>query len=189
MTFVESVEEQDESEASGTMEVGGVTVDTVGRRQLWERAISYFKESPVLGIGLDTFRHKEGMITHSLYMKMLAEQGIVGFCIYLFFISVVLRQSMNLYRHGRSELGRGIGLGVFLCSIVHLVGSVTGDQSMYYNLMAIFWVFVGILGAYQAGSVGGFIAIASEGKTDEGEGRETATNGDKSDGNLYELFR
>ena len=50
--------------------------------------------------------------------------------------------SMNTLEY---ELGQGIGLGFFVCVIVHLAGSISGDQSLYYNLMAIFWLFMGIV--------------------------------------------
>ncbi len=32
-----------------------------------------------------------------------------------------------------------------MCVIVHLVGSITGDTFTYYNMMAIYWVFLGIV--------------------------------------------
>jgi O-antigen ligase len=85
------------------------------------------------------------MITHSMYLKILAEQGLVGMTIFLIFIITILLQSYKLFRQSRSKLGQGIGLGFFVCVIVHLAGSISGDQSLYYNLMAIFWLFMGIV--------------------------------------------
>jgi len=145
MTFLDKQQiSQEQQEASG-FEVGGVTLELTGRKQLWEKAIAYFEKQPLLGIGFDTFRHEEGWITHSLYMRILAEQGLVGVMIFLIFIFSVLRSSYQLFRRSESKLGKGIGLGFFTCAIVHLFGSFSGDQSLYYNLMAIFWLFIGIV--------------------------------------------
>jgi O-antigen ligase len=102
----------------------------------------------LFGIGFDTFRHKEGMITHSIFLKILAEQGSVGMTIFLIFTAMLLQQSYKLFRHSKSKLGQGIGLGFLTCEIVHLTGNLTGDQSLYYNMMAIYWVFLGIVASF-----------------------------------------
>lgn len=148
MTFIDKGEIADISDQSSALDVGGVTLDTVGRKDLWERAMGYFNQHPFVGIGFDTFRHREGMITHSLYLKILAEQGLLGAIIFLLFTMTILCQSYKLFKHSKSKLGQGIGLGLFTCVIVHLVGSLTGDQSLYYNLMAIYWFFMGIVASF-----------------------------------------
>lgn len=145
MTFFDETTVSGEKDPSSVMEVGGVELDTVGRKELWDKAKLYFKQEPLLGIGFDTFRHREGMITHSMFLKILAEQGLVGMAIFVVFTTMILYQSYKLFRHSTSKLGQGIGLGFLLCEGVHLAGSTTGDQSLYYNLMAIYWLFLGIV--------------------------------------------
>jgi O-antigen ligase len=86
------------------------------------------------------------MITHSLYMRVLAEQGIIGVIVLFGFSLCLIMECWRLYRSSENPLGRGVGLGFFLCMNVHLVGSVTGDQSLYYNFMAIYWLFMGVVG-------------------------------------------
>lgn len=147
MTFLDKGEVTESIEQSSAVEVGGVSLDTVGRKELWDKAKAYFQEQPMLGIGFDTFRHREGMITHSMYMKILAEQGIVGMTIFISFILVLISQSYRLFKSSTEELCRGIGLGFLLCIVVHLIGSISGDQSLYYNLMSIFWIFMGLVSA------------------------------------------
>lgn len=150
MTFLEEESVSEQVEQSSAMDIGGVAVDTVGRKELWEKARMYFAEQPLFGIGFDTFRHKEGMITHSMYMKILAEQGLFGLAIFIVFIVALLRKSYVLFKRSESRLGRGIGLGFFLCVVAHLAGCISGDQSLYYNLMAIFWLFMGIVASFSA---------------------------------------
>ena len=148
MTFVNTEKVSEEKLQSSVFDVRGVTVDTTGRKGVWKKAMGYFRQHPLLGIGFDIFRHQEGVITHSLFYRILAEQGLVGMTIFVIFIITILRQSYKLFRHSRSKLGNGIGLGLFMCIIVNLAGSVTGDQFLYYNFMAIYWLFAGIVASY-----------------------------------------
>jgi O-antigen ligase len=145
MTFLEKDNISQEEQQSSAFDVGGTTLEITGRKHLWEKAMNYFEKEPLLGIGFDNFRRQEGWITHSLYMRILAEQGLIGATIFIVFITTILWQSLRLFRHSKSKLGQGIGLGFLISIIVHLVGSATGDQSLYYNLMAIFWLFMGIV--------------------------------------------
>jgi len=154
MTFLGETQISEEKRERDVIEVGGVELDTVKRKELWEKAQRYFKEEPLFGIGFDTFRHKEGMITHSMFLKILAEQGLVGITIFLIFTAMILQQSYKLFRHSKSKLGQGIGLGFLTCEIVHLTGNLTGDQSLYYNLMAIYWLFLGIVASFNIHFVG-----------------------------------
>ena len=144
-TFLEKGEISERQEETSAFEVGDTVVEVTGRKQLWEKAMYYFEREPLFGIGFDTFRHQEGWITHSLYMKILAEQGLVGAIIFLIFIAIILSQAFKLFKHSETKIGKGVGLGFLLCVLVQLVGSVTGDQSLYYNMMAIYWVFLGIV--------------------------------------------
>ena len=89
------------------------------------------------------------MIVHNMYLTILAEQGLIGMTVYVIFILVIFRQAFNLYRNSTTKIGRGIGLGFSTCMITHLVGSISGDVSQYYNLMAIYWIFLGIVARFQ----------------------------------------
>jgi O-Antigen ligase len=154
MSYVKSEEVSEEKSRLSGFEVGDVTVLT-GRQHLWERALEYFSEQPILGIGFDTFRFKEGMITHSTYMKILAEQGLVGVMIFVIFMGTVIKQTYRLFRVSKSRLRRGVGLGFLLCITANLVGGSQGDQTLYYNIMAFFWLFLGIVARLSVESEGG----------------------------------
>lgn len=145
MTFLNKEDVSSSVAQSSEVDIGGVSLDTVGRKELWDRAKEYFYEQPIVGIGFDTFRHREGMITHSMYMKILAEQGMVGMTIFVSFMLVLIRQSYRLFKRSTDKFSKGIGLGFLLCIVAHLFGSISGDQSLYYNLMAIFWIFMGLV--------------------------------------------
>ena len=150
MTFLEKNQVSEEELERSGVDVGGTTIIATGRKVIWDRAMEYFEKNPFLGIGFDSFRHDYGWITHSLYYKILAEQGLLGVLINLIFYSVLLQQSYRLFRNSQTNLGKGIGLGFLSSIIVHLAGSISGDQSLYYNLMAIFWFFMGMVARYNA---------------------------------------
>ncbi|GLI39238.1 O-antigen ligase family protein [Geobacter hydrogenophilus] len=145
MTFLNKGDVSASVAQSSEVDIGGVSLDTVGRKELWDKAKEYFYEQPIIGIGFDTFRHREGMITHSMYMKILAEQGMLGMSIFILFMLVLIRQAYRLFKKSTEKFCQGIGLGFLLCIVAHLAGSISGDESLYYNLMAIFWIFMGLV--------------------------------------------
>jgi O-antigen ligase len=147
-TFLDETHMSEERIETSAVHVGGIELDTVGRKELWEKAIRYFQQEPIIGTGFDTFRHIEGKITHSLYMKILAEQGLLGMTVFLIFTLFVLHQSYKLFKYSQSKLGRGIGLGFIMCEITHLTGNISGDQTLYYHFMAIYWLFLGIVASF-----------------------------------------
>jgi len=148
MTFLHKEEISEEQQEGSAFDFGDITVELTGRKQLWEKAMYYFSEQPLLGIGFDSFRQKEGWITHSMFLRILAEEGLVGMTIFIIFTLILLWKSHQLFRHSTSKFGQGIGLGFFTCVLVHLVGSVSGETQFYYNLMAIYWLFMGIVASF-----------------------------------------
>jgi O-antigen ligase len=149
MTFLNKEEvTANEEMTKSALDMGPVTVHTVGRKELWEFASDYFRTNPVLGIGFDAFRLEVRMIAHNRYLTILAEQGLIGLTIFIFFTITLLTQGYKLFKCSKSKLGQGVGLGFLTAVIVDLVGGITGDISTYYNLMAIYWLFMGIVAGY-----------------------------------------
>jgi O-Antigen ligase len=150
MTFLEKTEVSEEMLNTSGVDIGDTVVNVTGRKHLWNMAMEYFKEHPFLGTGFDSFRHNTGWITHSLLYNILAEQGLLGLLVNLIFYWTIMGQSYKLFKNSKIKLGRGIGLGFFLCVIVFLVGVAGGDLSLYYNLMVIFWFFLGIVASFNS---------------------------------------
>ena len=82
-----------------------------GRENIWASAITDFKKSPIIGVGIGNWRHnsKEDLLkgnrrdvvtfythVHNDYLQSLAETGILGFLLYIsvFILSIVL-----LFKH------------------------------------------------------------------------------------------
>lgn len=150
MTFLDKEEISAEQEKGSAFELGDSTIEVTGRKHLWEKAWKYFETEPLLGIGFDNFREREGWITHSLFFRILAEEGLVGVMIFCLFTFTILQQGYKLFKRSGTRLGKGIGLGFVVCVIVNLVGSITGETHLYYNMMAIYWMFMGIVGSFNS---------------------------------------
>lgn len=157
-TFLDKTTATEETLERRALDIGGTTIDTVNRVGLWKKALAHFEEHPFFGIGFRAFAKREGKITHSLFMQILSEQGLFGLSIFVLFVTVCLRQGYTLFRRSPNKFRRGIGLGFFTSSILLLVGSVGGDISLYYNLMCVYWLFLGIVARFN----GEYLQNASE---------------------------
>jgi O-antigen ligase len=133
-------------EASGrAIDIGRTRVDTVGRSELWKMAFEMFSKNPIIGTGFNSFRYSTGWDTHNLYLKVLAEQGLIGFLAHVILFAAVFKKGWLLFRISNHALFKGLGLGFSTCLVATVIGNLTGDHWSYYNLMAFFWVFLGLV--------------------------------------------
>ena len=56
---------------------------TSGRIPLYINAVAMFKEKPILGWGAGVFGNLYGIGTHNLYLQLLAENGLIGFSLFI----------------------------------------------------------------------------------------------------------
>lgn len=78
-----------------TAESGDVTL---GRTKMWAIAIDYFKQNPIIGLGWGRFSavNLHEWNAHNIYLQILAETGIVGFLVFIFFFVSTL---VNSWKH------------------------------------------------------------------------------------------
>ena len=115
-----------------------------GRTTLWEQAIRYFKDSPIIGKGVDIFFYNySGYVqnsAHSQYLDRLAKYGIIAFSTFLYSIvniEVILNQAKE--KHLASIMGLlfsvyllrmgfdVVNFDYFIC-IAYLISEVTCFQ-------------------------------------------------------------
>ena len=123
-----------------------VTLDpsAEGRFDIWEKALEMFKSNPIMGMGFRNFSYIYGYDTHNNYLKTLAEQGLVGFSIYIFLYLLAFRSGLGLYRGSKEARLRGLGLGFAGCVIANMFANLTHDNWSYINLMGLYWIFWGL---------------------------------------------
>lgn len=132
VTFSENEGELDDSAAT--------------RLVLWQQSIAYFQESPIIGIGFNVFG-KIGLRkdAHNVFMRTLAEQGMVGFLFLITIMLLAMSRSWRLYRRARDPFLKGLGLGFCACVISNMISNFFGDRWTPLQLAAYYWVFLGMV--------------------------------------------
>lgn len=116
------------------------------RLLLWQQSLEFFKESPLVGAGFNVFQHFGfGADVHNVYLRTLAEQGIVGLGFLLVIIWLAFLKGLRLYRKAEDKFLKGLGLGFAACVIAVTVGNLFGDRWTHLPLAAYFWVFLGMV--------------------------------------------
>lgn len=128
-------------------EAGELDNSSQTRLQLWNDALSMFSKNPVWGMGFNTMPYA-GLSygygdTHNVYIKILAEQGIVGFCVFFWILFQSFMQGWQLYRNANDKFFRGLGLGFALSVVSIMVTNFFGDRWTYLQLGAYFWILLG----------------------------------------------
>lgn len=114
---------------------------------VWEKSIEMFKNNPVFGVGFNTSTHFGFELgdTHNIYLKILVEQGIIGFLLFLILLFLSSRYSWRLYKKGKDPFLKGIGLGLFICIISLSISNLFGDRWTHLEVGAYFWSFLGLV--------------------------------------------
>ena len=129
-------------------ESGGLDISSQRRINVWSQAIDLFKSNPVTGIGYGSFRKLGYDLgdTHNIYVKILCEQGLVGFTIFLVLLFSFMKEGFTLYQKGEDDhFSKGLGLGFFICIFVLMVNNFFGDRWSYLEPNAYLWIFAGLV--------------------------------------------
>ena len=95
-----------------------------------------------LGIGPGQAEEQFDYATHSSYMRVLSENGFVGFFAYLGFVLLTLGRSLAMTRRTKSIFWRRVFLIAAACIIGHMVNSAVVDTvhwRHYWFLLALPW--------------------------------------------------
>ena len=136
-----------------TTETGQLDASAENRLVVWQQSIELFKSDPIFGVGFGVFRYMGFQLgdTHNIYLKILAEQGIIGFFVFLILIFAFFREGWKLFRRGEDELARSLGFGFLMCLVALLINNLFGDRWTYFQLSAYLWVFAALVSRLNAG--------------------------------------
>ena len=125
---------------------GELDVSASTRLVLWEQSLQYFEQNPIMGVGFNVFAHV-GMRsdTHNVFLRTLAEQGIIGIIFLLTIMILAIRRGWILYKKADDPFLKGLGLGFTACAIAVMVGNFFGDRWSHLPLAAYFWVLLGMV--------------------------------------------
>lgn len=126
-----------------TDEYGHLDKSNQGRLLIWEQSLELFGKSPIVGVGFGVFQYLGFDLkdTHNIYLKILAEQGIIGLVIFLILIMILFIQGMQLHANSDDDFSKGLGLGFAACIIVLIINNMFGDRWTYLELSAYLWMF------------------------------------------------
>ena len=125
---------------------GELDVSASTRLVLWEQSLEYFEQNPIMGVGYNVFTHV-GMHsdTHNVFLRTLAEQGLIGISFLLIIMLLAIRRGWILYKKAEDPFLKGLGLGFAACAIAVMVGNFFGDRWSHLPLAAYFWVLLGMV--------------------------------------------
>jgi O-antigen ligase len=121
------------------------------RWETWQIALRLFSESPVWGKGIGSFfvsAQQVGSplnVTHNFYVYILAELGLVGVALILFWYVQIARSFAEFHRLNRDKLSNLIATGV-TCGLIILF--VQSFFRAFQLTDAIFWGILGLSSAF-----------------------------------------
>ncbi len=127
------------------------------RLELWKGSLLLVQESPLMGIGVSDFqvnierliREKrlqemyEKFHAHNIFLQVLATQGITGFVVLLGLIIALIRWGLTEIR----ERGGVGGYIIILCTLLTLIGGLTGTVIGLSRYVPTFFLIVGLTGS------------------------------------------
>jgi O-antigen ligase len=129
-------------------EEGTLDSSSQHRLDLWKESINLFMSNPVTGVGFDVI-YQRGLIgtfkdTHNVFMKFLAEQGVVGIILLLLLFALSFKAGVMLFRTAQDTFLQGVGLGFATCVVGAFVTNLFGDRWTFMQVSSYYWVFLGL---------------------------------------------
>lgn len=127
-------------------EEGQLDYSAAARLDIWEESLMYFQQDPITGVGFNVMS-SVGMRrdTHNVFLKTLAEQGVIGFIFLLILMGTSFSRGMALFKRAESPFFKGLGFGFAACVLAVIVGNAFGDRWTHLPLGAFFWVYLGMV--------------------------------------------
>lgn len=124
------------------------------RFYLWQSSWNMFKDHPLTGIGVGTFKHvyntqyilpeaKEPGLghAHNNFIHILAEAGIIGLMAFIYMFGCILATSFKKYMHDKANVQM---LAVFLITISLLQQGLTEYNFDDSAVIRLYWFIMGI---------------------------------------------
>ena len=92
-----------------------------GRGKFYLQGIHLFFAHPIIGIGLGNFKTYEqtGMVSHSDYISMLVESGLVSFILYFYvYISIIIKLIKTNFVSTKNKSDQLVQRNIFLAGII-----------------------------------------------------------------------
>ncbi|MFT3761956.1 MAG: O-antigen ligase family protein [Pseudoxanthomonas sp.] len=114
----------------------------------WGVAWDIFKGHPLTGTGFQTFKilNPYGKDTHNLYMRTLAEGGILGAIMLVgLLLSLLATARKTVSRSPSGTWVYGLSLGMLGATLALICSNLFGDRFTYYPVAAYFWTYAALM--------------------------------------------
>ena len=126
------------------------SVEDAGREQLKRQAMYYFELRPIFGIGWNNFKdvyYTRGTYVHCIYIQLLCETGLVGFCVFMAFFGSRLFHTIALVMRSRKNgvtlESQFISFSLFV-QLYFLLYGITGNPLYDIEETILYFFAVGI---------------------------------------------
>ncbi len=130
-------------------EEGTLDVSSQTRLDIWKVSLDLFYKNPLTGVGYNVIPYVDlpgGLHdTHNLYLKILAEEGLVGIIIILMLFRYALMYGWRLYKTANDSFLKGLGVGFIMCVVSLMVSNLFGDRWTHTEVGTFFWVFLALV--------------------------------------------
>jgi len=157
------------------------------RLQIWGPALRIWRDHPVTGTGVDTFKtvfpayassrfnHYDGdnvssRMAHCEPLQVLATQGAVGLALWLWFCAALALAAWRALRQEADEAAQLLLLGLSALAVAYLAQNLVSFGVAAISLP--FWVTVGLLAAAAGPVTGRMSATAMAGGAGQAAGRK-----------------
>jgi len=132
----------------------GYDATTQQRFGMWKFGQDIVMSSPILGAGIDASHYfdisPEGFSStwhsfHNSYVQQAVETGLVGFGIYLWIFTLMIKAGWRLFRIGQEDFQKAIGLGLIACVFSCLAGNVAGGYWNYFSVVGYMYVLAALV--------------------------------------------
>ena len=140
----DSSQTEEEGENIGDIDNTDIDIDKLGngRIALWKLAIEAFFNEPIFGNGWRSFKdiapesgNTQATNAHNVYLQLLCETGVVGFCIAgTVFVWILILVWKKTVKTTDQKNGKYYFLGLYI--ILAMLGQGLIDNSLYYT----YWI-------------------------------------------------
>ena len=118
-----------------------IDYSSLTRAYIWASAYKMFLNYPVFGSGQSAF----GDFVDNNYVRMLAENGIIGFIVFLLLIRNIWKSCVRIYNDGTTQREiKNYALFILIMITNMMVMAFTVDIFESARTAIIFWLFVGV---------------------------------------------
>jgi len=121
-----------------------------GRKELWKHGLYEMMKNPT-GLGWRGYSKNEAALgatlkdPHNMYVLVGAEQGPVGFVLFLGLFMVMGKEILAAVERARTPIAKGLGTGMFGALVAYGLNNVFGSRMVFFTNMQHFFFLLGLL--------------------------------------------